>query len=116
MNSTRRPSCSIAKGPFCVNKKSINDMDSDFKEAYQQYIEMMYPEVLADTISCVKDVFFHDYWVLKGNVDEADEKFGLYLFLAVATGAIIIIAILLLVIYIRRKSGDSEEEQLEEIE
>jgi len=92
-------------------------MSLEFKLAYTQYIEMRFPEVRENVSHCLTGMFLQDYWKVKTDLED-DDKFGLYLFLAVATGAIVIITILLLVIYIKRKSDDDtpEEEQLEELE
>jgi len=117
MDSGSRHKCSIEKGPFCINKESISEMSLEFKRAYVEYIEMRFPELTENVSPCFKKTFFQDYWKAKTDVLDDDDKFGLYLFLAVATGAIVVIAILLLVIYFRRKSDDTpEEEQLEELE
>ena len=59
---------------------------------------------------CVKQTINKDYWyAVKQAEDDDESRFGLYLFLGIAIGAVFVIAILLLVIYFKRKGEDDEE-------
>lgn len=59
---------------------------------------------------CVKNVINIDYWKAMNKINlEEDDKFGLYLFLGIAIGAVVVIGVLLLIIYLKR-GGDDEEQ------
>ena len=65
-----------------------------------------------DNPACVKTIYNGVYWTALDKISDADsedDKFGLYLFLGIAIGAVFVIAILLLVIYFKRRKTDEDE-------
>lgn len=86
-------------------------MDINFFKAFVQYNEMIKWASFHENEDCVKKVINADYWFAKEKVDSDadDDKFGLYLFLGIAIGAVVVIGILLLVIYLKRGSEEDEE-------
>ena len=60
----------------------------------------------------VRTIYNSLYWSAMKKImndDADDDKFGLYLFLGIAIGAVFVIAILLLVIYFKRRKSDEDE-------
>jgi len=91
-------------------------MPMAFFHAFIAYMNMTQGPNFYDNEVCVKTLYNSLYWtaVKKVNDEEADEdddKFGLYLFLGIAIGAVFVIAILLLVIYFKRRKTDEDEEE-----
>jgi len=88
-------------------------MPMEFFKAYKAYIDMTQSINVYDNNDCVKKTFNTLYWTAVDKINEEEEddedKFGLYLFLGIAIGAVFIIAILLLVIYFKRRKSDEDE-------
>ena len=103
--------CHISKGVLCLYKP-LADMEQNFFKAFVQYNNMVKGAAFFANEECVKKVINSDYWFAKEKIDEGDDdKFGLYLFLGIAIGAVVVIGILLLVIYLKRGNDDEEERQ-----
>ncbi len=103
--------CHIKRGPLCLNKK-IDDMPLEFFKAYVSYMKMTQPALFINNTECVSNIYTKLYWTSIDKINEADsdeDKFGLYLFLGIAIGAVFVIAILLLVIYFKRRKSDEDE-------
>ena len=108
--------CHISKGALCTSQ-SLDDMDEDYYDAFLSYNKMARWNVFFNNSDCVKKTINSEYWdvvTALENLDDGDDKFGLYLFLGVAIGAVVIIAVLLLVIYLKKNSSDEEETTGEE--
>ena len=103
-------SCHISKGVFCMNKP-IDEMPISFFMAYVAYIKATQAVALLENPPCVDTIYNSLYKTALKKIDENDDddKFGLYLFLGIAIGAVFVIAILLLVIYFKRRKSDEEE-------
>jgi len=90
----------------------MNEISVEYAKAYVLYHNMTAWSTYHNNPECVKNMLYPQYWAaiktVKGEEEEED-KFGLYLFLGVAIGAVVVIAVLLLVIYM--KKGKSEEEE-----
>jgi hypothetical protein len=92
--------------------KNYDDLDTDFLRAYVTYQKMTRWALYFNNTDCVKNVINFEFYKIQGILDDRDSetsKFGLYLFLGIAIGAVVVIAILLLVIYFKRKKGEDEE-------
>lgn len=99
--------CHISRGIFC---KYSNDMPKEFYQAYIAYMNVTRGVNYLDNLECVKKTINLEYWTFFDKAaDEDESRFGLYLFLGIAIGAVFVIAILLLVIYLKRKGDDDEE-------
>jgi hypothetical protein len=97
------------KGVFCL-PKAFDSMSLEFYKAYVAYNDITRGTKFAFNQDCVKKTINKDYWFAHDKASDDDEsKFGLYLFLGIAIGAVFVIAILLLVIYFKRKGEDDEE-------
>ena len=87
-------------------------MSLEFYKAYIAYMKMTQPAAFINNEECVSTIYTNVYWTAVNKVKEAEDdedKFGLYLFLGIAIGAVFVIAILLLVIYFKRRKSDEEE-------
>lgn len=85
-------------------------MDMKYYKALVAYNNMTKGILYQNISDCTLKIFDPDYsFALSKVKDAADEqdKFGLYLFLGIAIGAVVVIAILLLVIYLK-KGKDNE--------
>lgn len=89
--------------------KALEDMGTEFYRAYIAYHDMTEYTRFANNTDLIKDTVNSLYWNIKKKIVDDDNKFGLYLFLGIAIGAVFVIAILLLVIYFKRRKGDDEE-------
>ena len=82
-------------------------MGNEFYNAYIAYHELTGYQRYINNTQLIKETVNSVYWAIKSKVSD-DDKFGLYLFLGIAIGAVFVIAILLLVIYFKRKKGEDE--------
>jgi hypothetical protein len=111
VKAMKNETCHVSRGPLCM-AKNYDDMDTDYLRAYLAYQKMTRWALYFNNTECVKNVINMEYYKMQKVLDdkEADVgKFGLYLFLGIAIGAVVVIAILLLVIYFKRKKGEDEE-------
>jgi hypothetical protein len=100
--------CHILSGPFC-KFKSDDNMPIEYYKALVAVMELSQGSNYKFNADCAKQTVNKDYWV---TVDKAstESRFGLYLFLGIAIGAVFVIAILLLVIYFKRKGDDEDDD------
>ena len=91
--------------------KAIDDMPMTFFRAYVAYVKATQAISLLKNPPCVDTIYnsLYKMSVQKIAEDDDDDKFGLYLFLGIAIGAVFVIAILLLVIYFKRRKSDDED-------
>jgi len=93
-------------------------MGLDFAKAYVKYNNATRWAMYMNNTECVKKVLNADFWdaikMIEDAAEDDDDKFGLYLFLGVAIGAVVVIAVLLLVIYLKKSKSDEEENTSEE--
>eukprot|EP01022_Parablepharisma_sp_SALTPOND_P016478 TRINITY_DN241_c0_g1_i1.p1 TRINITY_DN241_c0_g1~~TRINITY_DN241_c0_g1_i1.p1 ORF type:complete len:468 (+),score=34.89 TRINITY_DN241_c0_g1_i1:878-2281(+) len=112
--SFEKPLCHVKRGPLCLYKKA-DDMPLEFYKAYIAFIKVTQPVSVMENDECVRAIYNNLYWKAQDKIKESEDeedKFGLYLFLGIAIGAVFVIAILLLVIYFKRRKAD--EDDLEE--
>lgn len=105
--------CHVKRGPLCINAK-VDDVSTDFYKAYVAYTRLTQDANYYNNTECVRKIYNSLYWTALDKIKEAegeDDKFGLYLFLGIAIGAVFIIAILLLVIYFKRRKSDEDESE-----
>ncbi len=108
--------CHVGRGPLCTPSE-FKDMGEDYYRALVAYNKMTRWNMFYNNTDCVKKILNSEFWDAVDAIDEADDdddKFGLYLFLGVAIGAVVVIAILLLVIYLKKSKTDDEETSGEE--
>ena len=89
-------------------------MGNEFYKAYIAYHELTGYQRYLNNTSLIKETVNSMYWTIKNKVGD-DDKFGLYLFLGIAIGAVFVIAILLLVIYFKRRKGEDETDTKGEV-
>ena len=91
-------------------------MSDDYYKAIVAYNKLIRWNAVYNNTDCVKKNVNAEYWDAVDALaeEDADDKFGLYLFLGVAISAVVVIAILLLVIYLKKNSTDDEETTGEE--
>lgn len=85
-------------------------MSQEFYKAYVAYLDLTTGPKFMFNQDCVKQTINKDYFYAVNQIADDDEsRFGLYLFLGIAIGAVFVIAILLLVIYFKRKGEDDDD-------
>jgi hypothetical protein len=109
-NESATTACHITPGVLCVNGTK-DQMSDDYYKAYVVYNNMTRWVSFADNEPCVQKTINADYWNAYNKVyGQDDDKFGLYLFLGIAIGAVVVIGVLLLIIYLKRGSDEEEGE------
>jgi hypothetical protein len=101
--------CHFEAGPLCMYK-NVDDMSVSWAKAYIAFTDFSDYSKYVDNPEFVKNTMNKLYYqILDKALSEEDSKFGLYLFLGIAIGAVFVIAILLLVIYFKRRKGEEED-------
>ena len=102
--------CHITKGPLCLLKE-FSQMGDDYYNAVVIYTKMTKWVAVFNNTDCVKKTLNSEYWDAFDaiSIDEDEDKFGLYLFLGIAIGAVVVIGALLLVIYLKRRKSEDDE-------
>ncbi len=87
-------------------------MSEDYLNAVLTYTKMTKWVAIHKNDECVKKTINSEYYDAFDalNSDDDEDKFGLYLFLGIAIGAVVVIGALLLVIYLKRRKGDEGDE------
>lgn len=111
MADSAEQKCHISEdeGVLCMYKNKIENMGKEYASAYVAFYEGTQFSKYAENPEYIKLTINKKYWDAKKSSEE-DSKFGLYLFLGIAIGAVFVIAVLLLVIYFKRRKGDDTEE------
>ena len=94
-------------------KTTYQNLTVEYLRAYVSYNKLWRWALYFNNSDCIKKVINYEFSKLADILKEKDDeggRFGLYLFLGIAIGAVVVIAILLLVIYFKRKKGDEDEE------
>eukprot|EP00830_Metopus_es_P002234 TRINITY_DN119_c0_g1_i1.p1 TRINITY_DN119_c0_g1~~TRINITY_DN119_c0_g1_i1.p1 ORF type:complete len:429 (-),score=79.43 TRINITY_DN119_c0_g1_i1:6-1193(-) len=101
--------CHILSGPMCLSKK-FSEMPSEYFKALVAFTKVTQSAALIDDQAYIKATFMRNYYDALDKVNSSDtDKFGLYLFLGIAIGAVLVIAILLLVIYFKKSKSEDDE-------
>ena len=90
-------------------------MGEDYYKALVTYTKMTRWVSVHNNTECVKKTLNSEYWSsydMINGADDDEDKFGLYLFLGIAIGAVVVIGALLLVIYLKRRKGDDQDEPI----
>lgn len=104
MNSGKE--CHVSLGPFCRNDV-FTEMTEEYLKAYIAHAELHHPTLALDNED-IKKMLYPDYVAAKAALGDAsdEDRFGLYLFLGIAVGAVLVIAVLLLIIYLKRRGSE----------
>ena len=89
--------CNYYAGPFC-SPKSYDKVDEDTLKAYISYLELTNPTIKFDTSDCVKEIYYHKYWLGLEYLAAMDPTFGILMFLLVPILVVLIITIPLIII------------------
>ncbi len=113
VNSKKKSSCHVSRGPLCLNT-AVDSMSLDLAKAFVAYQNMTQSTQYMYNPECVRKIYNSVYWSAMDKISadtDSDDKFGLYLFLGIAIGAVFVIAILLLVIYFKRRNNGEDESE-----
>jgi len=94
----------------------LDDMPSDFANAFKAYSDARNSAEYVNNTECVKKMYNSLYWKAVDVIEGDSDNVGLYLFLGIAIGAVFVIAIILLVIYFKnRKTDDTSDTPAEKL-
>lgn len=121
MTNSNRTKCHVRVGPFCTYGKEFENMGEKFLKAYITFYELYHPNIRKDS-ECMRTLINNDYVNAKKKYPDPKPPSpspsptgisGLYVFLAIAVGAILVITALLFIIYFKRRepndTNNSEE-------
>lgn len=101
--------CHILSGPMCLSKQ-FSEMSTEYYKALIAFTKVTQSAALIDAETYIKATFMRNYYDALDKANSSDgDKFGLYLFLGIAIGAVLVIAILLLVIYFKKSKSEDDE-------